>query len=41
MNYTKNHPSVSPWMLKELLGVGHQPGKRSANPWLLGVVFER
>jgi hypothetical protein len=28
-------------MLKELLGLGHQPGKRSTNPYLLGVVFER
>jgi hypothetical protein len=28
-------------MLKELLGAGHRPGKRSTNPRLLGVVFER
>jgi hypothetical protein len=28
-------------MLKELLGAGHKPGKRSTNPYLLGVVFER
>ena len=32
---------VGPWMLKELLGAGHQPRKRAANPFLLGVVFER
>lgn len=40
LNHTKD-PSVGPWMLKELLGAGHQPGKRSTNPRLLGVVFER
>jgi hypothetical protein len=34
-------PSVGPWMLKELLGAGHQPGERSTNPYLLGVVFEK
>jgi hypothetical protein len=28
-------------MLKELLGAGHQPGERSTNPYLLGVVFKR
>jgi hypothetical protein len=38
--HTKD-PSVGPWMLKELLGLGHRPGKRSTNPYLLGVVFER
>jgi hypothetical protein len=38
--HTKD-PSVGPWMLKELLGAGHQPGKRSTNPYHLGVVFER
>jgi hypothetical protein len=37
MNQTKD----GPWMLKELLGAGHEPGKRSTNPYLLGVVFER
>jgi len=40
VNHTKD-PSVGPWMLKELLGAGHQPGERSTNPYLLGVVFER
>ena len=40
MNET-NNPSIGPWMLKELLGAGHQPRKRSTNPFLLGVVFER
>jgi hypothetical protein len=40
MNHTKD-PSVGPWMLKELLGVGHQPGQRSTDPYLLGVVVER
>jgi hypothetical protein len=28
-------------MLKELLGAGHGSGKRSTNPFLLGVVFEK
>jgi hypothetical protein len=28
-------------MLKELLGAGRRAGKRSTNPYLLGVVFER
>ena len=40
MNHTKD-PSIGPWMLKELLGAGHQPGERSTNPYLLGVVFKR
>jgi hypothetical protein len=39
-NHTKD-PSVGPWMLKELLGAGHEPGKRSTNPYLLGVVFKK
>jgi hypothetical protein len=39
MNQT-NDLSIGPWMLKELLG-GHQPGKRSTNPFLLGVVFKK
>jgi hypothetical protein len=30
-----------PWDLKELLGAGHEPGKRSTNPYLLGVVFKK
>ena len=33
--------AIGPWMLKELLGVGHQSAERSTNPYLLGVVFER
>jgi hypothetical protein len=37
----RNDLSIGPWMLKELLGAGHRPGKRSTNPYLLGVVFER
>jgi hypothetical protein len=40
MNHTKD-PSVGPWMLKELLGAGHGPGKRASNPYLLGVVFKK
>jgi hypothetical protein len=40
MNHAKD-PSVGPSTLKELLGAGHRPGKRSTNPWLLGVVFQR
>jgi hypothetical protein len=39
-DHTKD-PSVGPWMLKELLGAGHQPGERSTNPHLLGVVFKK
>jgi hypothetical protein len=37
MNQTKD----GPWMLKELLGAGHGPGKRATNPYLLGIVFEK
>jgi len=36
-----NQRNDGPWLLKELLGAGHEPTKRSTNPRLLGVVFEK
>ena len=38
--HTKD-PSVGPWMLRELLGAGHESAERSTNPYHLGVVFEK